>query len=167
MAHFVKSLDGPLAGLVLILLVVLISDDYGLQNVTSWSKLFFSDLLILRFECYLFFFVFVRILCVLLQIIQDELLLQEIDSCRALDSNQIPPPLERFLRFVAELKPYMDLSDKSSALNMAFSLCMRDIFHYSRVSGLHILECIMNTALSAVMREQLQEASNVCVRFYV
>ncbi|KAH9761013.1 zinc finger FYVE domain-containing protein [Citrus sinensis] len=103
--------------------------------------------------------------CILLvkmiQIIQDELLLQEIDSCRALDSNQIPPPLERFLRFVAELKPYMDLSDKSSALNMAFSLCMRDMFHYSRVSGLHILECIMNTALSAVMREQLQEASNI------
>lgn len=52
MAHFVKSLDGPLAGLVLILLVVLISDDYGLQNVTSLSKLFFSDLLILMFECY-------------------------------------------------------------------------------------------------------------------
>lgn len=47
-----KSLDGPLAGLVLILLVVLISDDYGLQNVTSLSKLFFSDLLILMFECY-------------------------------------------------------------------------------------------------------------------
>jgi len=35
------------------------------------------------------------------------------------------------------------------------------MYHYARVSGLHVLECIMDTSLSAVKREQLDEASNV------
>ncbi|KAH7574212.1 hypothetical protein JRO89_XS03G0265900 [Xanthoceras sorbifolium] len=99
------------------------------------------------------------------KVIQDELLSQEIKAHGALDSNQIPPPLERFQKYVAELTPGTDLNDKSSSLSMAVSSCMRDMYHYARVSGLHVLECIMNTALSAVKREQLQEASNVLLLF--
>lgn len=100
-----------------------------------------------------------------MQVIQDELLLQEIETCRTLDNNQIPPSLEHFQRFVVDLKPDANVNDKSSALYMAIGLCTRDINHYARVSGCHVLECIMNTALSAVKRELLQEASNVCVLF--
>lgn len=95
------------------------------------------------------------------------MLFQEIEKYKAQNNNQNPPPLERLQRCVVELKPGADLNDRSPASSMAASLCMRDMYHYARVSGLHVLECIMNTALSAVKREQLQEASNVCVRFYV
>lgn len=101
------------------------------------------------------------------QVIQDELLFQEIEIYKARDNNPIPPPLERFQRYISELKPDIDSNDKSSLLNIAARLCMRDMYHYARVSGLHVLDCIMNTTLSAVKKEQLQEANNVCVCFYV
>ena len=102
-----------------------------------------------------------------MQVIQDELLSKEIEMYRSLDDNQIPPPLERFQRYLVELKSDTDGYDKTSSLNMAVNSCMREMYHYSRVSGLHLLDCVMESALSAVKREQLQEASNVCVKFYV
>ncbi|OMP09679.1 hypothetical protein CCACVL1_01052 [Corchorus capsularis] len=37
-------------------------------------------------------------------------------------------------------------------MNMAASSCMRDMFHFARISRLHILECVMNTALSAIKK---------------
>jgi zinc finger FYVE domain-containing protein 26 len=101
------------------------------------------------------------------QVIQDELLSKEIEMYRSLDDNQISPPLELFQRYLVELKSDTDGYDKTSSLNMAVSSCMRDMYHYGRVSGLHILDRVMESALSAVKREQLQEASNVCVQFYV
>ncbi|KAJ0091657.1 hypothetical protein Patl1_12854 [Pistacia atlantica] len=100
-----------------------------------------------------------------LHVIQDELLFQEIEIYEAHDNNRIPPPLERFQRYILELKPDIDSNDKSSLLNIAVSFCMRDMYHYARVSGLHVLDCIMNTALSAVRREQLQEANNILMLF--
>ena len=60
-----------------------------------------------------------------------------------------------------------DSSDKTSTLSNAVKFCTRDMYHYARVSGQHVLECVMDTALSAVKREQLHEASNVCVQFYL
>ncbi|KAL7122124.1 hypothetical protein ACP275_01G026200 [Erythranthe tilingii] len=48
---------------------------------------------------------------------------------------------------------------------MATSFCMRDIYHYARVQGLHTLECIVDTALSLVQKEQIQEAYQVLMLF--
>lgn len=90
------------------------------------------------------------------------MLSQEIETSRALDNNQIPPPLERFQSYLTEMKVDLDLNDPVSSLNVVVSFCMRDMYHYARVSGLHVLECVMDVALSFVKREQLQEASNVC-----
>lgn len=101
-----------------------------------------------------------------MQVIQDELLLEEIELYRSLDNSQIPPPLQRFQRCVVDLKPDIDLSDKKS-FDTAVRFCMGDMYHFARVSGLHVLECVMETALSAVKREQFEEASNVCVQFYI
>lgn len=98
-----------------------------------------------------------------LQALQDDLLSKEIEVYRSLDNNQIPPPLERLQRYHAELNP----DTETSTFNTVVGFCMRDMYHYARVSGLHVLECVMDTALSAVKREQLQEASNVCAQFYV
>lgn len=101
-----------------------------------------------------------------MQVIQDELLLEEIELYRSLDNNQIPPPLLRFQRCVVGLKPDTEISDKKS-FDTAVNFCVGDMYQFARVSGLHVLECVMETALSAVKREQFEEASNVCVQFYV
>ncbi|XP_065850998.1 uncharacterized protein [Euphorbia lathyris] len=106
-----------------------------------------------------------RQLVEIIQAIQDDLLRQEIETLRALDNNQIPPPLQRFERYLAEMQADADLNDSSLSLNIAISFCMRDMYHYARVSGLHVLECIMDVALSAIKREKLQEASNVLMLF--
>lgn len=100
----------------------------------------------------------------MIQVIQDELLSQEIEMHRASDSNQIPPPLERLQRYIAEINHEM-VGDKISSLKMATSSCIRDMYHYARVSGSHVLECVMDIALSAVKKEQLQEASNILSLF--
>ncbi|XP_050212300.1 uncharacterized protein LOC126662368 isoform X2 [Mercurialis annua] len=101
----------------------------------------------------------------LIQVIQDDMLLQEIETLLALDNNQIPPPLERFQRYLAENRVDDDLNDPSPSWNIAVSFCMRDLYHYARVSGLHVLECVMDMVLSAVKREQLQVASDVLMLF--
>ncbi|XVE97525.1 hypothetical protein REPUB_Repub03eG0027100 [Reevesia pubescens] len=106
-----------------------------------------------------------RHLVQMIQVIHDELLLEEIEMYRALDNNQIPPPLEHFQKYLVELKPDADSNNKHLPLIMAASSCMRDMFHYARISGLHILECVMNTALSAIKREHIREATNVLVLF--
>lgn len=48
------------------------------------------------------------------------------------------------------------------SLKVATSFCMREMSHYARIRGLHILECVMHTALSLVRKEQIQEACQVC-----
>lgn len=96
-----------------------------------------------------------------MQTIQDELLSEEIEIYRASDNNQKVAPLERLQNYVSEVKAETS-DDVTSSLKMAASCCMRDMYHYARVSGVHVLECVMNTALSAVKREQLQQASTVC-----
>ncbi|XAR70903.1 hypothetical protein NMG60_11027941 [Bertholletia excelsa] len=101
----------------------------------------------------------------MIQSIHDELLAEEIETHRVADSNQIPPPLEHLGSFVADLKPEINPDERSSSLRMATSCCLRDMYHYARVSGLHVLECVMDTALSAVKRERLQEASTVLSLF--
>ncbi|KAK8581989.1 hypothetical protein V6N13_144978 [Hibiscus sabdariffa] len=101
----------------------------------------------------------------MIQVIHDELLVEEIEMYRSLYNNQIPPPLERFQNYLVKLKPNADLNNKHWPLNMAASSCMRDLFHYARISGLHVLECVMNAALSAIRRDNIEEATDVLVLF--
>ncbi|XP_028779336.1 uncharacterized protein LOC114735762 isoform X2 [Neltuma alba] len=101
----------------------------------------------------------------MIQAIHDELLSEEIEVYRAQTDNFVPPPLMRFLRYCAELKLHQDVDDKAFSLNKAVDSCKGEMYHYARVSGLHVLECIMDTALSAVKREQLEEASNALQLF--
>ncbi|XP_023748497.1 uncharacterized protein LOC111896742 isoform X2 [Lactuca sativa] len=96
----------------------------------------------------------------MIQSIQEELLSEEIETHKVLNGNQIPPPLARLLSFIAQMTPDPS-GDQTSSFKSAISACMRDMYHYARISGLHVLECVMDVALSAVKREQLQEASNI------
>lgn len=79
--------------------------------------------------------------------------------------NFTPRPLVRLQNYMAELKPGKNLDDKTLSLNEVIRSCKTEMYHYARVSGLHVLECIMDTALSAVKREKLEEASSVCANF--
>uniref|UniRef100_A0A7N0VLB1 ZFYVE26-like TPR repeats domain-containing protein n=1 Tax=Kalanchoe fedtschenkoi TaxID=63787 RepID=A0A7N0VLB1_KALFE len=101
----------------------------------------------------------------LIQDIHDGLLSEEIAKHGGSDNHETPLPLERFQRYIVErnLDPTSD--DKNSAMNEAIISCLRDMYHYSRLSGLHMLESVMNTALSAIAREHIQEASNVLALF--
>ncbi|KAI4316248.1 hypothetical protein L6164_024246 [Bauhinia variegata] len=97
----------------------------------------------------------------MIQTIQDKLLSEDIEMYRAQTDNFIPPPLVRFQRYLKELKPDKDLDDKTSYGNNVVSSCKTEMYHYARVSGLHVLECIMDTVLSAVKKENLEEASDL------
>ncbi|XP_057959328.1 uncharacterized protein LOC131151883 [Malania oleifera] len=101
----------------------------------------------------------------MIQAIQDELISGEIESCRDPDGNQIPPTLKRLQRYFVEVAADTNSNDMLLPSKMALHSCMRDMYHYARVSGLHMLECVMDTVLSAVKREQLQEASNILTLF--
>lgn len=101
----------------------------------------------------------------MLQTIHDELLSEEIEMDRVQTENFIPHPLVRLQRYLEELKSGKISDDKALFLNEVIRYCKADMYHYARVSGLHVLDCIMDTALSAVKREQLDEASNVLQLF--
>ncbi|KAJ4837974.1 hypothetical protein Tsubulata_031787 [Turnera subulata] len=101
----------------------------------------------------------------MIQVIQDELLCQEIETYRTRENNLFPLPLQRFSNYLAHLKKDASISDLSLPSNMVISLCMRDMFHYARVSGLHVLECVMDAALSAIKMERLPEASEILTLF--
>lgn len=95
------------------------------------------------------------------QIIQDDLFSQEIEAYSACGDNQIPLPLQRLQKSIAELAPETVSAETPVTLKVATALCMRDMYHYARVRGLHALECAVDTALSLVRKEQIQEACQV------
>ncbi|KAL2346823.1 hypothetical protein Fmac_000823 [Flemingia macrophylla] len=101
----------------------------------------------------------------MLQSIHDELLSEEIEMDRIQSENFIPHPLVRLQRYLEEVKSGKNSDDKALFPNEVIRYCKTDMYHYARVSGLHVLECIMDTALSAVKREQLDEASSVLQLF--
>lgn len=99
--------------------------------------------------------------CFPLQSIQDDMLLPDSQLHLSLDNEQIPLPLECFQRYVVDLKSERNMEDKSSPMSRAINSCLRDMYHYARISGSHVLECVMCAALSSVKKEKLQEANDV------
>ncbi|CAJ2643410.1 unnamed protein product [Trifolium pratense] len=101
----------------------------------------------------------------MMQSIHDEILSEEVEMDRVQTDNFTPRPLVRLQNYLAELKPVKNLDDKTLSLNEVIRSCKTEMYHYARISGLHVLECVMDTALFAVKREQLEEASNVLQLF--
>lgn len=101
----------------------------------------------------------------MMQSIHDEVLSEEIEVDRVQTENFTPRPLVRLQNYLAEPKPGTNLDDKTSSLNEVIRSCKTEMYHYARVSGVHVLESIMDTALSAVKREHLEEASSVLQLF--
>lgn len=95
----------------------------------------------------------------MVQVIQDERISEESAVSRVADAPC--SPLERVQSFFREFEHAASFDARNSCLSITISSCRRELYHYARVSGLHMLECVFDTALSAVKREQFQEASNV------
>ncbi|KAI3468258.1 hypothetical protein Pfo_024921 [Paulownia fortunei] len=101
----------------------------------------------------------------MLQLIQDDLLSEEIEAYSACEGNQIPLPLQRLQKSIAQLTPETISADTPLSLKILTAFCMRDMYHYARVRGLHALECVVDTALSLVRKEQIEEACQVLMLF--
>ncbi|AEC07743.1 zinc finger FYVE domain protein [Arabidopsis thaliana] len=101
----------------------------------------------------------------MIQGIQDDMLLPHSQLHLSLDNEQIPLPLECFRRYLVDLKTERNIEDKSSPMSRAINSCLRDMYHYARISGSHVLECVMCAALSSVKKEKLQEANDVLTLF--
>ncbi|KAG0495155.1 hypothetical protein HPP92_006149 [Vanilla planifolia] len=98
-----------------------------------------------------------------IQLIQDELLLDEIEKHKASSGYLMPLPLQKFLETLKLLNAKS--IDYEANLCMAIRSCMIDLYHYARLSGAHILERVIDSALLAVKREQIQVASDVLLLF--
>ncbi|KAL3361372.1 hypothetical protein AABB24_014332 [Solanum stoloniferum] len=101
----------------------------------------------------------------MIQVIHDEMLLEEIESVKASESDQIPLPLQHLQNFIQELNSETTLNSTNSLLETVITSCMREMYQYARVHGVHLLECVVDTALSAVRKQKLHEASNILLLF--
>lgn len=72
----------------------------------------------------------------------------------------MPLPFTKFVETLS-LERGTD-SDDRTLLNAAITSCKKDLYHFCRLSGKHMLEVALETALSSIKREQLQEAVDVC-----
>ncbi|ESQ46699.1 hypothetical protein EUTSA_v10000005mg [Eutrema salsugineum] len=101
----------------------------------------------------------------MIQGIHDDMLLPDSQLHLSLDNDQIPLPLECFRGYLVDLKTERNIEDKSSPMSRAINSCLRDMYHYARISGSHVLECVMCAALSFAKKEKLQEANDVLTLF--
>ena len=101
--------------------------------------------------------------CYCHQTVLDDILSEEFEDHSVSDAHWMPVPFKKFLETLA-LDRDVD-SDDRTILTEAIISCKKDLYHYSRLSGKHVLEVVMETALSLIKREQLQEAVNVCHHF--
>ncbi|MQL81245.1 hypothetical protein Taro_013693, partial [Colocasia esculenta] len=99
----------------------------------------------------------------MIQVIQDELRLEEVERIKFSEDNFVPFPLQKYLE-VLNSKATLTLDDKMSR-SIAINSCLRDMYHFARISGIHVLECVMDTALSFVKKERLREACDVLSLF--
>lgn len=98
-----------------------------------------------------------------IQVMQDKVLHDEIEHHRVSDAYLFPLPLQKFLEAINSEKAVT--ADDMPPKSMAIKSCMRDLYNYARIFGIHVLECIMDTTLSAVRKEQLEEASDILSLF--
>ncbi|GAB2275600.1 hypothetical protein Dimus_010360 [Dionaea muscipula] len=97
----------------------------------------------------------------MIQAIQDELLAEEILMMKS-SNKQILFLLQEFQNYVAKL----DLdNDRGLSTDLGISSCLRDLYHFARTAGLHVLESVVDAALSAVREEKIEEASYLLLLF--
>ncbi|OEL36388.1 hypothetical protein BAE44_0002592 [Dichanthelium oligosanthes] len=99
----------------------------------------------------------------LVQLILDDIVSEEIEDHNVSDANGMPLPFTKFLETLS-LERDND-SDDRTLLDAAITSCKKDLYHYCRLSGKHMLEVVLEIALSSIKKEQLQEAVDVVSLF--
>lgn len=87
------------------------------------------------------------------------MLTEEIEHHKVSDAHFYSLPLQKYLQALHSENTAVVFDASYQSFTM--KSCMRDLYHYARMSGIHILESVIDAALSAIRREQLQEASDV------
>ncbi|KAL8139244.1 hypothetical protein V2J09_005265 [Rumex salicifolius] len=96
--------------------------------------------------------------------VQDELLVTEVEVFMTSNIKKLPL-LQKFQEYIKNLQLHGETNDNLISLNSAISTCQRELYHYARVAGLHVLDCVIDAALSDVEKEDLEEASNILSLF--
>lgn len=99
----------------------------------------------------------------MIQTIHDEILYDEIEQHRVSDAAALPLPISKYLKALNLANSAY--TDDQTHQNFLRRNCMIDMYHYARVSGSHILELVVETALSSVKTEAIQQASDVLSLF--
>ncbi|KAJ7536047.1 hypothetical protein O6H91_12G054900 [Diphasiastrum complanatum] len=94
----------------------------------------------------------------------DAIVRQKAECFQASTEQLLPPPLQRLHERLERLREGVPLAMGSSYVSEVLSF-MGDMFHYARVNGAHVLEIVINAALSAVKNHQIQVAADVLVPF--
>ncbi|XP_020106086.1 uncharacterized protein LOC109722433 isoform X2 [Ananas comosus] len=127
---------------------------YGETQLTSCNRMVSMYVEMLSSSC-------IR-LVQMIQLLQDEVLSEEIEQHRISDASLIPLPLKKFLQTLAGEKVANADGNISTVAIRSF---MRDLYHYARNSKTHVLKLIVDTSLSAISREQLEEANDIVSLF--
>lgn len=99
--------------------------------------------------------------------ILDDLIREEAELNGDSNEYSFPPPLQKLDRSLQALHSgLMPLSENISIVEgQVVSSCKRELYHFARISGEHVLEIVLKAALFAVKSERMQEASNVLSLF--
>ena len=94
------------------------------------------------------------------QVVQDEIYQKEIEIHKLSGGHSLHLPLQKYLAALSSAKSAK--LDTENFRNSAARSAKKELYHYARISKLHVLGCVMDTALYLIEREQLQDASHVC-----
>ncbi|XP_078432242.1 zinc finger FYVE domain protein isoform X2 [Wolffia australiana] len=99
----------------------------------------------------------------IIQDIQDELYEEEIKRIKLSEKDAIHLPFQKYLAVLKSGKS--EALDEETFRSSATKYAMRELYHYARISGLHVLGCIMDTTLSLIKQAQLHDAGDVLSLF--
>lgn len=92
----------------------------------------------------------------------------ELEQSKALPEELFPPPLERLHQRLQQLRNGGPLAPQALPMTemSAIRVCLKELFQYARVEKAHVLELVVEAALSSIKDRQLQRAADVRLYFY-
>ncbi|MCO5611281.1 hypothetical protein L7F22_065533 [Adiantum nelumboides] len=101
------------------------------------------------------------------ELAQDSFLHEDGDSNKPPTGPTLPPPLHYLHQCFRHLRREDNIESKDDRLNADGLLryCSRQLFHYSRATGTHMFDTVMNAVLSSVKMQHFQKAVDILVLF--
>eukprot|EP00250_Pteridium_aquilinum_P019708 c24544_g1_i1 orf=3-4136(-) len=98
---------------------------------------------------------------------QDSFLHEAAESNKTATEPTLPPPLHYLHQCFRCLRGEDSIVSQDAGLNEGVVLryCLRQLCHYSRVTGAHMFDMVMDAALSAIKTQQFQKAVDILAIF--